>query len=213
MIVETALCSPGNEVLLKNDARAYFRLAITLRNKQTLVDSPAVLIEDAAFVINSCPPLLQLVANCFYRDGIKLQPKAAESQSNGTAAAADGKGGGLKGAVAKGAKGASAGVVENAMEGDGTTGVYREALYFLSSFLRESKPLWLDETQLNLSADLHAFLQKVCPLYAERCLLKPDALPEVGSVGGSGVSTVSSCSVSTLWQPAYLQVITRCNCI
>ena len=74
----------------------------------------------------------------------------------------------------------------------------KEAIYYLSSLLRESKPLWLDSIQLDMMADLCWLLGQACPLYAQKCLtstLLSDETP----------FAAAECAVSSIWQPAFIR--------
>jgi len=70
----------------------------------------------------------------------------------------------------------------------------RDALFLLSSLLREQDPLWLGSEEGILCADLHALLRATYPVYVHQCSVEQVPDP-------SGPIDVPQGSVSTLWSP------------
>jgi hypothetical protein len=177
----------------------YFLAAIKFSDQFALVTRNCIAISsDQSFDVNPTEELIQLVttlsSSSATPDAVDAQrrktteatpPTAATDSAKGAKAAAP--------ATAKGGKAATAvqpAAVATELKPNG-----RDALFLLSSLLREQDPLWLGSEESILCADLHALLRATYPIYAQQCCVEqvPDAIG--GSIG------VPQGSVSTLYSP------------
>lgn len=170
----------------------YFLAAIKFSNQFALVTRNCIAISsDQSFDVNPTEELIQLVTtlssssatpdanDAQRRKAMEATPPAATDSAN-----------------AKGAKGGkTASAVQPAAVATELKPNGRDALFLLSSMLREQDPLWLGSEESILCADLHALLRATYPIYAQQCCVEqvPDAIG--GSIG------VPQGSVSTLYSP------------
>ena len=182
----------------------YFLAAIKFSNQFALVTRNCIGISsDQSFdVLNPTEELFQLVTTLSSssatpdaddvqrRKATEATPTATDSaNAKGSKAAAP--------AAAKGGKTAAAVqpvAVATELKPNG-----RDALFLLSSLLREQDPLWLGSEESNLCADLHALLRATYPVYAQQCCV--EQVPDAAAAMGYGSIEVPQGSVSSLWNP------------
>ncbi len=168
----------------ENDSRlrsatTYLLAAVRTSNQLAAITGGAVVLsEDATF--SSTPPseeLLALLLNA--TSSSSTAPKSAEQPPSAPPA--------KSAPPTKAAKGSPAVVVQ------GPSG--RDAVFLLSSSLRECDPLWTDGPEQHFCADLHSLLKKSYPLYSARCSFEKPPHPDLSS------GVVPQATVSTLWAP------------
>eukprot|EP01038_Epipyxis_sp_PR26KG_P013501 gene13501-18115_t len=79
----------------------------------------------------------------------------------------------------------------------------RDALFLISTLVRERDPLWTDSPEHDLVADLHVLLARAYPIYIQKCTVtaQTTAAPSTSTTVNGNEINIPVNSVSTLWQP------------
>jgi hypothetical protein len=162
-------------------AATYLSLAIKVNNAvRTVTDSPLTLCSDKSFYAPCSEDVCKLLSSI-----ISTSTSILKSQSTASAPAAP---------TAPPAKGGKAGAVDTSA-GSSAPGkpTGRDALFALSSLLREADILRCDGYEYTHMADIHNSLSKNVPAYADSCCFK--------SLPSASISefNVPASSYSCLW--------------
>lgn len=168
-------------------AVVYLLGAIKISNQYTMITKNSHGISsDNSFDTNPSEELLHLVTNLSSSSATpdidELRRKAIEEASAPVLA------------TGKGAKAPPKGKGGNTTTTSELVPNGRDALYLLSSLLREQDPLWLGSTEQVLCRDIHSLLRSSYPIYTSKCSLEQILDPN------ASIDVVQG-SVSCLWIP------------